>query len=236
MRDNMNHTNTRFSVLLKTLVTAVVLGVSLSASAQTVDDWSNWSVKVFYNNLSPQGTSGALSAPSIANSTFTAGSDAQPVVAFAYNFTNHLVAELGLGTPYSSKLAGAGALQGVSNLGSAKLLPLTLFGQYHFLDETSAFRPYVGLGVTYAMFRDEQGSGTLTAISNPGGPPTTFTLDNAWGVTPEIGLTYAFNSKWSAIVVVSKFYVSTTVHLSTGQTANAPLNPIATAVGVGYRF
>lgn len=233
MRDNMNQPNMRLMKILQALLVVSALCASTSACAQTAGVWS---VKVFYNKLSPQGTSGAISAPSAPNSTVKADSDSQPVFGIAYDFNDHVSAELALGVPYTSKLSGAGALQGVGNLGSAQFLPPTLFAQYHFMDAGSAFRPYVGLGLTYAMFRDETGSGALTAISNPGGPPTTFSIDRAWGVTPEVGLTYAFNNKWFAVAVVSKIYVSSTVHFSTGQTASATLNPLATAVGIGYRF
>jgi outer membrane protein len=219
---------------LKTLAIAVaLLSASASALAQTA---GSWAVALGYNNIAPQGTSDPLIAPSIVNSTTKVSSDAQPIVNFTYMFTDHIAAEFGLGTPYTHKLSGAGSLQGADNLGSLKQLPPTLFGQYRFLEASSAFRPFVGVGVTYAIFRDEKGSGTLTAISNPGGPPTTFTVDNAWGVTPEIGLTYAFNGKWFAEVMAGKTYISTTVHLSTGQTSKAPLNPIVSAVSIGYRF
>ena len=40
--------------------------------------------------------------------------------------------------------------------------------QYHFMEAKSAFRPYVGLGLTYAYFTKETGSGALTALTNTG--------------------------------------------------------------------
>ena len=215
------------------VIGAAALCASAAASAQTA---GSWLVSVGYNDIKPQGTSDPLSAPSIPNSTTKVASDSQPILNIGYMFTDHISAELGLGTPYTHKLSGAGALQGAGNLGSLQQLPPTLFGQYRFLEANSPFRPYVGVGLTYAYFRDEKGSGTLTAISNPGGPATTFTVDNAWGVTPEVGLTFAINDKWFAGAMITKTFIKTTVHLSTGQSADAPLNPIATALYVGYRF
>jgi len=234
MKDTMNYSNTRSKAALKTLAVALALGACASASAQTA---GTWSVAIGVNNISPQGTSNPLSAPSIVNSTTKVSSDAQPLVDISYMFTDHISVEMGLGTPYTHDLSGAGALQGSGKLGSLKQLPPTIFAQYHFLEASSPFRPYVGLGVTYAMFYDEQGSGTLTAISNTGSAPTTFTADNAWGVTPEIGLSYAFDKKWYVDAMVGKTYISTTVHLSPGgQTASDTLNPIVTSLVVGYRF
>ena len=234
MRNIMKkYTNNPYVSTLKALAATAVLCAATSASAQTV---GGWSVALGYNKLSPQGTSDAMSAPSIVDSRFKAESDSEPILAFIYQVTTHFSGEVAIGTPYKSQLQGAGALQGIGNLGSAEMLPFTVFGQYRFFEPSATWRPFVGLGVTYAMFRKETGSGALTAISNPGGAPTTFKIDNAWGVTPELGLAYAINDKWFADIVVSKIFISTTVHLSTGQSANTALNPISTAISIGYHF
>jgi len=224
--------NAKTIFTLKALAIGAALAASAAASAQTA---GTWAVSVGYNNISPDSTD-PLSAPSIPNSRTDPHSDAQPIFNVIYNFNDHISAEFGLGAPYKHDLYGAGALGGAGKLGSVEQLPPTLFVQYHFLDVTSQFRPYVGLGATYALFRDEKGSGTLTGISNPGGAPTTFTIDNAWGATPQLGLTYNINPHWFIDAWVAKTYISTTVHLSTGQSANAPLNPASEAVTVGYRF
>ena len=234
MKDNMNYTNSRSKAALKMLVVALAFGASVSASAQTA---GTWSVAVGINNIAPKGTTDPISAPSVVNSTTAVSSNAEPIVEISYMFTDHISAEFGLGTPYKHDLSGAGSLQGAGKLGSLKQLPPTIFAQYHFMDADSPFRPYVGLGLTYAMFYDEQGSGTFTAVSNTGGQAATFTVDNAWGVTPQAGLTFALNKKWFVDAMVGKTYISTTVHLSPGgQTAKAPLNPVVTSLAVGYRF
>jgi outer membrane protein len=233
MKDMMNHTNTRSKAALKTLAAALAFGACAAASAQTA---GTWSVAAGVNNIAPKGTTDPMSAPSIVNSTTSLNSDAQPLVDISYAYTDHISVEVGIGTPYKYKLSGAGALQGSGQLGTLKLLPPTVFAQYRFLDANAPLRPYIGLGVTYARFYDETGSGTFTAISNTGQTPTTFKVDNAWGVTPELGLIYAFNNKWFVEGMVGKTYVNTTVRLSTGQTAGATLNPVVTSLVVGYRF
>jgi len=234
MKNTMNHKNTRSGLALQALTVALALAASASACAQSA---GTWSVAAGVNDIAPQGTSSPLSAPSIPNSTTKVSSDAQPIIDITYMVTDNLAVEVGLGTPYKHNLSGAGALQGSGQLGTLKQLPPTVFGQYHFLPADSMFRPYLGVGLTYAMFYDEQGSGTLTAISNTGQTPTTFTVDNKWGITPEAGLSYAFNSKWFIDAMVGKTYISTTVHLSPGgQTATAKLNPEVGSIVIGYRF
>ncbi|HEX7642404.1 MAG TPA: OmpW family outer membrane protein [Burkholderiaceae bacterium] len=225
--------NVKATLTLKALALGALLAASAGASAQQAA--GTWAVSVGINNISPHATD-ALSAPSIPGSETKPGSDAEPVVNIIYNFDDHISAMLGLGNEYKHDLYGAGSLAGAGKLGTLKQLPPTLFAQYHFLDANAPVRPYVGLGITYAMFRDEKGSGTLTAISNPGGSPTTFKVDNAWGETPQLGVTWNVNQRWFVDAWVAKTYISTTVHLSTGQSANAPLNPTSEAITVGYRF
>ena len=234
MKNTMNYKNTRTSSALQALAAVLAFGASVSASAQSA---GTWSVAAGINDIAPQGTTSPLSAPSIPNSTTKVSSDAQPLVDVTYMITDNYAVEFGLGTPYKHNLSGAGALQGSGQLGTLKQLPPTVFGQYHFLPAESALRPYVGLGITYAMFYDEQGSGTLTALSNTGKTPATFTVDNKWGVTPELGVQYAFNKKWFIDAMIGKTYISTTVHLNPGgQSASAKLDPEVASIVIGYRF
>jgi outer membrane protein len=94
----------------------------------------------------------------------------------------------------------------------------------------------VGLGLTYVRFQEETGDGLLTALTNPGGPPTTFVVDNAWGLTPQLGVSYWINSKWYLDASINKSYLKTTTHLSTGQSIDTTLNPLVGQISLGYRF
>jgi len=234
MKNTMNSATPRSKLALNAVALALTLGTCAGALAQSA---GTWSVAAGINDIAPQGNSSPLSAPSIVNSTTKVSSNAQPLVDITYMYTDNIAFQMGLGTPYKHNLSGSGALQGAGQLGSLKQLPPTMFGQYRFLDAGSSFRPYLGLGVTYAIFYDEQGSGTLTAISNTGGAPATFKVDNKWALTPELGATYAFNKKWFVDVMYGKTLISTTVHLSPGgQTATAKLNPNVASFVIGYRF
>ncbi|MBV8665719.1 MAG: OmpW family protein [Burkholderiaceae bacterium] len=219
---------------LAATVAIAALAISAAASAQTA---GTWAVGVGYNNVSPTASTDPISPPSLPNSTTKVSSNGQPIAVVDYMVTDHFSLEFGIGTPYKHKMSGDGALAGVGQLGTFEQLPPTLFAQYRFLDANSPLRPYVGIGLTYAIFRDEKGSGTLTAVTDPGGAPATFKIDNTWAPTPEVGLTYAFNKKWYGDVRVSKTYLDPTVHINpTNQTTKAPLNPISSALVIGYRF
>jgi len=142
-----------------------------------------------------------------------------------------------LGLPYKHNLLGDGAIKGTGVLGTSEVLPPTVFAQYRFLDAKSAFRPYVGLGLTYAYFQKETGSGALTALTNTGSStPTTFKLEHSFGITPQVGVTYAINDKWYGDFAVTKSFLSTTAKYSTGQVQKVKLNPLAMSIGIGYQF
>jgi outer membrane protein len=112
----------------------------------------------------------------------------------------------------------------------------TVFGQYRFGSPTSAFRPYVGLGLTYAYFYGEEGSGTLTSLTNPGGPPTATSTDAAFGISGQIGATYDMGDKWFLSAGVIKTRLKTTTSLSTGQSIDVRLDPLSVCFAIGQRF
>jgi len=223
------HTNSA----VKWLALAAAMGAASGASAQSAGQWM---VKVGLNKVVPHVKSEPISAPALPNSLADIGEDVQPVVTIGRMLTDNISAELDLGTPYKHKLYGAGGLQGTGVLATSEVLPPTAFLQYRFLTPDSKFRPYAGLGVTYAMFRHETGSGQLTALLNPGGTPVTFGMKSKWAATAQIGATWAFKENWFADINYAKSKLKTSATFSTGQTQKARLDPSALSIGIGYSF
>jgi outer membrane protein len=67
-------------------------------------------------------------------------------------------------------------------------LPPTVTLQYHF-DTASKLHPYVGAGINYTTFLDEDTKGALTGAS--------LDLDDSWGVALEAGFDYELQNDWS---------------------------------------
>jgi outer membrane protein len=76
----------------------------------------------------------------------------------------------------------------------------------------------------------------MTALSDIGGPPTTFSIKNKLAATLQIGATYAFNERWFLDANISKTWLKTKVSFSSGQTQDMQLDPQAVTLGVGYKF
>jgi outer membrane protein len=216
-----------------TIALYIVLTTSGIASAQAS---GTWLIKAGYVELRPGVSSDDLSAPSFPGSKIAAENASAPVLSGAYMLNDNVSAELQLGLPFKHDLIGDGAWKGIGKFAKVEQLLPTLSAQYRFLNADSAFRPHAGLGITYAIFRKETGSAVLTALTNTGGPATTLKVDSAWGITPQIGATYAFNANWFADFSVSKTFIKTRMTLSTGQTIDIRLDPVAVSLSIGYRF
>jgi len=219
---------------VKLLALAAALTVASAASAQ--QSAGTWLGTLGINKITPKVDSGDVSAPALPGTKADVSSDTKPRFAIAYMVTDNVAAELDLGLPYKHDLIGAGAIQGSGKLGTSEVLPPTAFVQYRFLPANSKFRPYVGLGLTYAMFQKETGSGQLTALLNTGGPGTTFKLDDKWAMSYQLGGTMKINEKWFIDATVIKTKLKTVVHFSTGQVQDVRLDPLAVSVSVGYNF
>jgi outer membrane protein len=223
----------RFNSVAKALVAAGALVCAASASAQSAGQFTT---KFGFNQLTPKVESGDISAPALPFTKADVQRDIQPVVIVAYGITDNISLEGALGTPYKHKILGAGSIAGTGELGTVEALPPTLFAQYRFFAPTATFRPFVGIGATYAYFMKERGSGKLTALTNPGGAPTTFNIDNKFTYTGQIGVAMNINERWFADVTVNKSRLRTDVHFSTGQDQHMKLDPVAVVLAVGYKW
>lgn len=217
-------------------VAALAVGSVCAQSAGT------WMARAGFTTVAPVGPSENLSAPSLytlgtnTGSQTNTASNTQLAGGISYMMTDNISVDLPLALPFHHKLYGAGAIDGVGQIGEVQALPMTVFLQYRFMPANANFRPYLGLGATYAYFFNEQGSGVLTALTNPGGPPTKLSVESKFIITPQIGATLAFNKQWFLDVFYSKSRLKTKTTLSTGQTVDAALDPASYGVAIGFKF
>jgi outer membrane protein len=223
----------RFNNAAQLMVMAAALAAASGASAQSAGQFT---AKLGINKITPHVESGDISAPALPGSKADVGPDTQPIFVFGYGITDNISAELDLGLPYKHPIYGAGAIAGTGKLGTVEALPPTAFIQYRFFEPSAMFRPYVGAGITYAYFQKATGSGQMTALTNPGGPATTFKIDNKVAGSAQLGVAVNLNERWYADVAYVKTWLKTKVNFSTGQTQDMTLDPQSLSIGVGYKF
>lgn len=219
--------------LVAALLAVPVLCAVSGAQAQSA---GTWQVKAGINTIAPKVTSSNLGAPSLPGTKIDVDAATTLIFTATYMYTDNFSVEGFLGLPYQHDIKGAGSAAGNGNLGTVTQVSPTVFGQYRFGAPASSFRPYVGLGLGYTYFYGEEGSGTLTALTNPGGPPTTSSTDGAFGLSGQIGTTYELRDKWFLDASVIKTYLKTTTHLSTGQSIDVKLDPLSFNLSIGQRF
>ncbi len=226
----------------KVLAATATLLVSAGAMAQSA---GSWLVRAGVTRLAPDVTSGCLSAPDFGDngvggalgcSRSDVSANTQISGGLTYMYTDNISVDVPVALPFKHKIIGKGALEGTGEIAEVKALPVTMFLQYRFLEANAKFRPYVGLGATYAYFFNEEGSGKLTALTNPGGTPTKVSVDAKLILTPQIGASWMVNDKWFVDVCLTKSKLSTVTKLSTGQHMDIDLDPSTFTVAVGYKF
>jgi outer membrane protein len=221
---------------MKRIVSSTVAAALLGAAPAFAQSAGTWMLKAGVNNIDPHVKSDDLSPPSLPGTKIDVKEATSVILTGTYMWTDHVSIEGYVGLGYEHDIVGAGAIAGVGKIASVKQVSPTVFAQYRFLAPTSNWRPYVGLGITYAHFYGEKGTGTLTALTNPGGAPTRVSVDSAWGVSPQVGVTVLLKDRWYVDASVIKTYIKTTGHLSTGQSIDHRLDPLSTNVSLGYRF
>ena len=197
----------------------------------------SWLVRAGVTNITPDVTSGDLSAPSLAGTKSDVGASTRLGGGITYIVNEHFSLDMPLALPFKHTLTGDGAIAGVGKIGDVKVLPMTLFAQYRFGEPTAAFRPYVGAGPTYAKFFKERSTATLSGLTG-GTPanPTTLSVESKLVPTIQLGGTWTLNERWFVDAMVAKTFLKTRTTLSTGQTLDIKLDPVTVSVAVGMRF
>src|SRR3954463_8969768 len=175
------------------LVAAAAACGAGAAHAQAAGDVM---LQIGWNKIMPKVKSSDLSAPSLPGSKIDIKSASALFITATYMITNDISVEALGGLPYKHDIVGAGAVSGVGKIGSIHQISPTVLLQYRFLAADGPFRPYVGAGPTFAKFYGTKGSGALTAVTNPGGPPTTIGGDTEWGTTIQAGANYKIDKHW----------------------------------------
>jgi outer membrane protein len=210
--------------------------LALAAAPAFAQKAGSWSASVGITHIAPDVNSGNLSAPSLPNTQIDVNSNTQITGAVNYAMSDNIVISVPIGFGFKHEVTGAGAIAGVGVIGTTKALPITLLGQYRFMEANAAFRPYVGAGLSYVKFYKETGTAVLTAITNPGGPATTLKFESKFAPTIQLGIVYNINEKWYVDANYTKTFLKTVGTLSTGQTLSAKLDPNGYTFQVGYKF
>jgi outer membrane protein len=232
------------------------LGISAVATPAMAYEAGDWLIRGRIAHVNPNDDSGRLfvNEPAVfGNSDFNSvgkgvnvDSDTIPELDITYMITPNWGVELILGysehtvsvhNPAGATLRGVG-LAGSNDVIDTKVLPPTLTLQYHF-NPTGKIRPYVGAGVNYTYFFDEEVPSKSLVHS---GNSDKIKLDSSWGLAAQLGVDVAVNEDWFVNFDVKYISMDTEAHfknIATGSSRakiKADIDPTVWSIGVGRRF
>ncbi len=212
---------------------AIFAAVAASAAPAYALDGGDWLVRLRGIVVDPQDSSSGIS-PDLPTAKIGVDSAPTAEVDFSYMFTQNIGAELILASPIHD-LNGRGAIAALGHIGDAELLPPVLTLQYHFMPK-SWIRPYLGVGVNYTIFFNEDASNSLnTAL----GGPTKIRIDNSVGPAGQAGVDIDVTENVFLNFDIKFVDMQPGVRLITGNTvrhASVDINPLIIGIGVGTHF
>jgi len=159
---------------------------------------------------------------------------------FSYFFSDNIASELVLGVAQHNVEAKGTAL-GDLDLGDVWVVPPTLTLQYHFLPD-GQIRPYVGAGLNYTIFIDEN-EGTVAVDTE---------YDDGVGYALQIGTDIGITENFAFNIDLKKLYLETEAEVTVPGAALEPLlgpgipnttvetdvdiDPWLLGFGIAYRF
>lgn len=149
--------------------------------------------------------------------------DTQIGLTFTYMLTDNVGIELLAATPFTHDVS----TNGLGKIAEVSHLPPTLMGQYYFGESDSQYRPYVGAGINYTTFFEEEGFG---ALNN-----TEVELDDSFGLAAQVGIDVTVNEDWFVNASLWYMQIDTEVETSVG-TFDLTIDPYVVMLGVGYNF
>lgn len=219
----------------KLALSFVLIGSVLSAQQLMAEGFGKGSLitRAGIAKVQPNDSSGEVTG--IADSSVGVASDTQLGLTFSYMLSDNVAIGLLASTPFSHDIKASGSLAALGNIAEATHLPPTFTLQYHFKNLNNV-KPYIGLGLNYTIFFDEN---TTDSLDSALGGDTDISLDDSLGLALEAGVDIQLSEDWYLNVAAWYIDIDTTAELKTDdivRTVNVDIDPWVGMVGVGYRF
>lgn len=119
-------------------------------------------------------------------------------------------------------------------LGEVTHLPPTVSALYYF-DTGSKFQPYVGLGLNYTIFFDEEFKSAPKSLGF-----NDLELDGSFGLSAQVGADYQLDDKWHINASIRYIDIGTDADFKIGDaikgTAEVDVDPMVYSIMIGYKF
>lgn len=204
------------------LLTATTL-LAGTAYAGKLDNADTWAKERFELRARALGVISQETSSTSIGGKITADNSVVPEFDLTYFFTDNVAAEVIAGvTPHD--MGAKGTALGNLDLGDVWLLPPTVTVQYHFSPEGS-IRPYVGAGLGYIMYFDEN-PGAMSSIK----------YEDGIAYALQAGVDVPVDEHWAVNFDVKKLWHNVDATVNGAVTADVDLDPLLIGAGLAYRF
>lgn len=201
----------------KSLIAALLAAGFVLPTAVQAEE-GNWMVRARVVNIDTANKSDPIGALGLGRDEVTVSDKVIPEIDISYFFTKHIAAELILTYPQEHDVEVAG-----NDVGTVEQLPPTLLLQYHFMPDAQ-FRPYVGIGVNYTLFTNDDLDLNLETDSS------------SVGLALQVGMDIKLADQLFLNLDVKKVKMGTDVSLNGDKLTHIDIDPWLVGVGIGYRF
>lgn len=195
------------------ILAAVLLGGNSIAHAVEQGDWL---LRFGATMVSPDASSSGV----VADDAVDVDDGTSVSVDFTYMLRDNIGLELLAAYPFTHDIT----LDGVGKIAETDHLPPTFSVQYHFQPKSN-IRPYVGIGLNYTTFFNEEATAVISEIS----------LDDSFGLALQGGVDFNLTDKWYLNLVLRYINIETTAKTDLGN-VDVDINPWVYTLGVGTSF
>lgn len=187
--------------------------LSLSFAGHAVADETKWSVRAGIAHVSPQSSASDTDAGPV-----EVGDGTNLGLNLRYEFTPRWSLDVLGALPFEHDIAVSG-----DEVASTKHLPPTVSALYHF-NVPGALDLFVGGGLNYTFFMDEQVDGA------------DLSLEDSFGPAGIVGMTYAMGPEWSLGADLRYIAIETDAKVNGSDIGTVEINPWVFGATVGYHF
>jgi outer membrane protein len=201
----------------KEVLVGLAAAASLMAGTAAAFEPGDVLVRIGMTNVDPKQDNGTAAGLQV-----DVDDDTQVGFTGEYFFTSSLGLELLASLPFEHDVSLGG-----TQIGSVKHLPPTLSLNYHF-NSGGNFIPYIGAGVNYTNFFDEDENGALGAD---------FSVDDSWGLAVQAGIDMLVQENTLINFSVRYAEIEGDIDVSgLGTVGEAEIDPLIITLALGYKF
>ncbi|MYM62768.1 OmpW family protein [Pseudomaricurvus sp. HS19] len=226
--------------VFKHLSLAAAVSCATFAMQANAYEAGDWIVRAGVAHVAPDDSSDplALNGGAISGSEVEVDSDTQLGLTVTYMINSDFGVELLAATPFTHDItADTGALGlGKVDAGETSHLPPTLSAVWYPMGSAGQIAPYVGAGINYTMFFEEDVSSDLEGVLGS----ADLELDDSIGLALQVGVDVQLNDNWQVNASLRWIDIDTDAEITAGANTitidNVEIDPWVYQLNVGYKF